>query len=247
MLPGPDLADLIAYAAARGAQGDPGRRYQPAAGGGERRRHVPARRPRSATSGWPNRSGSAAAWEQHASLRLRDGDATVLADYDQHGRILGGEPEQMMDAAAAAYVALPADGTDVLLMAADHALRRELSRRIRDDLIRLGIVADDPAVRIADGAQASRRRPDHLHPQRPRRRGGRARPGPGQRGPAPHRGHHQHAGWSSAAPSDADPRTGQRRWTDRTFLYPAIGDAELGVRGHRPCRPGPRPCTPGWR
>jgi hypothetical protein len=41
----------------------------------------------------------------------------VLADYDQHGRIVGGDPEQMMDAVAAAYVALAADGTDVLLMA----------------------------------------------------------------------------------------------------------------------------------
>ena len=40
-------------------------------------------------------------------------------------------------------------------MAADHALRRELSRRIRDDLIRLGIVRPGPAVRIADGAVAS--------------------------------------------------------------------------------------------
>ena len=40
-------------------------------------------------------------------------------------------------------------------MAADHALRRELSRRIRDDLIRLGLVQAGPAVRIADGAAAS--------------------------------------------------------------------------------------------
>ena len=60
-------------------------------------------------------------WEQQASLRLRDGDTTVLAEYDQHGRIIGGEPEQMMDAAAAAYATLTADGTDTLLMAADHA------------------------------------------------------------------------------------------------------------------------------
>ena len=155
MLSGPDLADLIAYARGPRRQGHPGRGHQPAAGRGKRRRHVPARRPRSATSGWPNPSGSATAWEQHASLRLRDGDTTVLADYDQHGRIIGGDPEQMMDAAAAAYVALTTDGTDTLLMAADHALRRELSRRIRDDLIRLGIVQDGPAVPIADGAQAS--------------------------------------------------------------------------------------------
>ncbi len=69
-------------------------------------------------------------WEQHASLRLRDGDLTVLAGYDQHGRITGGDPEEMMDAAAAAYIALAADGTDVLLMAAEHALRRELCCRI---------------------------------------------------------------------------------------------------------------------
>jgi hypothetical protein len=27
---------------------------------------------------------------------------------------------------------------------------------------------------------------------------------------------------------DADPATGQRRWTDRTFLYPHFGDSELG-------------------
>ena len=40
-------------------------------------------------------------------------------------------------------------------MTADHALRRELSRRIRDDLIRLGLVRTGPAVRIAGGAVAS--------------------------------------------------------------------------------------------
>ena len=37
--------------------------------------------------------------------------------------------------------------TDTLLMAADHALRRELNRRIRDDLITLGIVSDCPRSR----------------------------------------------------------------------------------------------------
>jgi ATP-dependent exoDNAse (exonuclease V) alpha subunit len=96
-----------------------------------------------------------AAWEQDASLRLHDGDTTVLAEYDQHGRIRGGEPEQMMDAAVADYLALTLEGTDTLLMAADHALRRELSRRVREDLIRLGLVASGPAVAIADGATAS--------------------------------------------------------------------------------------------
>ena len=85
-------------------------------------------------------------WEQAASLRVRAGDISVLAEYDQHARIRGGDPEQMMDAAAAHYLALALAGTDVLLMAADHALRRELSRRIRDDLIRLGAVHAGPVV-----------------------------------------------------------------------------------------------------
>ena len=43
MISGPDLADLIAYAAGPRGQDHPGRGHQPAAGGGERRRDVPAR------------------------------------------------------------------------------------------------------------------------------------------------------------------------------------------------------------
>ena len=95
-----------------------------------------------------------------------------------------------MDAAAAAYVALTADGTDTLLMAADHALRRELNRRIRDDLIALGIVQDGPAVTIADGTKASPG--DLIIATRNDRtvQAGRARPHPGQRRPAPHRRRH---------------------------------------------------------
>jgi hypothetical protein len=168
-----------------------------------------------------------ARWEQAASLRLRTGDMAVLAEYDQHARICGGEPEQMMDAAAADYLALAVDGTDVLLMAADHALRRELSRRIRDDLIRLGIVAAGPAVRIADGATASAgdlivcTRNDHIVQA-------------GEPGRTLANGDLLHieavtgAGLIVRRALDADPATGQRRWTDRTFVYPDYADAELG-------------------
>ena len=49
---------------------------------------------RSATSAWPSRARFRHRWEQQASLRLRDGDTTVLADYDQHGRIIGGSPSR---------------------------------------------------------------------------------------------------------------------------------------------------------
>jgi hypothetical protein len=151
----------------------------------------------------------------------------VLAEYDQHARITGGEPEQMMDAAAAHYLSLALDGTDVLLMAADHALRRELSRRIRDDLVRLGIVADRPAVRIADGAVASPgdliicTRNDHTIEA-------------GEPGRALANGDLLRiealtsAGLVVRRALDADPQAGQRRWTDHTFVYAHYGEAELG-------------------
>ena len=69
-----------------------------------------------------------AAWERGASLRLRAGDATALDEYDQHGRIRGAPPDQAMDQAVHAYVASYLAGRDVLLMAADWARCRELSR-----------------------------------------------------------------------------------------------------------------------
>ena len=168
-----------------------------------------------------------AEWEQAASLRLRAGDTTVLAEYDQHARIVGGEREQMMDAAAADYLALSLDGTDVLLMAADHALRRELSRRIREDLIRLGLVQAGPTARIADGGMASAgdlvicTRNDHTveagEPGRMLANGDLLRiEAVTGTGLIVHRA------------LDADPATGRRRWTDRTFLYQHFSDAELG-------------------
>ena len=96
-----------------------------------------------------------AAWERAASLRLRQGDATALDEYDQHGRIRGAQPDQAIDQAARAYVASYLAGRNVLLMAADWARCRELSARIRDDLIHLGLVDSGRTIRIADGAEAS--------------------------------------------------------------------------------------------
>ncbi|MFY9934553.1 MAG: MobF family relaxase [Streptosporangiaceae bacterium] len=226
MMPGPDLADLIAYATVRGGKvilaGDTSQLQAVENGGGMSLLVASLGYARLAE---PVRFR--AAWEQAASLRLRDGDTSVVAEYDQHARIVGGDPEQMMDAAAAAYVALTASGPDVLLMTADHALRRELSRRIRDDLIQLGIVSSGPAVRIADGTRASTgdliiatsndHRVEAGEPGRTLSNGDLLRieavtPG----------------GLLVRRALDADPRTGQRQWTARTFLYANHRDAELG-------------------
>jgi ATP-dependent exoDNAse (exonuclease V) alpha subunit len=242
MMPGPDLADLISYAEARGGKvilaGDTSQLQAVENGGGMSllaalgyaRLAEPVR--------FRNR------WEQQTSLRLHDGDTTVLAEYDQHGRITGGDPEQMMDAAAKAYVALTTSGTDTLLMAADHALRRELNRRIRDDLIALGIVQNGPAVTIADGTRASQgdliicTRNDHTteagEPGRTLANGDLLRVDAVTRN-----------GLIVRRALDADPRTGQRRWTTRTFRYAGYRDAELGyaVTDHPPRA---APCTPAW-
>lgn len=72
-----------------------------------------------------------------------------------------------------------------------------------------------------------RRGPDRLPPQRPPGRGRRARPDLGQRRPAPHR-HRHPQGLLVRRALDADPKTGQRRWTDRQFLYADYKEAELG-------------------
>jgi hypothetical protein len=94
-------------------------------------------------------------WERDASLRLRQGDPTALDGYDQHGRIHGAPPDEAMDTAVKAYMASHLAGHDVILTAADWARCRELSLRVRDDLIHLGLVDGGSSVRIAEGAEAS--------------------------------------------------------------------------------------------
>jgi hypothetical protein len=96
-----------------------------------------------------------AAWERDASLRLRQGDPAALDDYDQHGRIHGAPPDEAMDQAVRAYVASYLAGHDVILTAADWTRCRELSMRVRDELIHLGHVDATRTVQIAEGTAAS--------------------------------------------------------------------------------------------
>jgi len=96
------------------------------------------------------------AWEREATLRLRQGDITVLADYRERDRLHAGDAEQVADEAARAYLHDRLSGEDTLLMCGSEALAAELSRRIRDDLIHWGIVdGHGPAVTVMNGYQAS--------------------------------------------------------------------------------------------
>jgi hypothetical protein len=95
-------------------------------------------------------------WERSASLRLREGRISALADYAEHGRIRAGTAEEILEAAAQAYVAHTLEGKDSLVIARSHELRREACRRVRDDLQHLGLVArDGPSIEIADGQRAT--------------------------------------------------------------------------------------------
>jgi hypothetical protein len=95
------------------------------------------------------------AWERQATLRLRDGDVTVLTDYRLHDRLHVGKGEDILEDAARAYLHDRLNGKDTLLMTGTDARAAELSRRVREDLIRWGIVSDGPIVRLRDGAHAS--------------------------------------------------------------------------------------------
>jgi len=95
------------------------------------------------------------AWERDATLRLRTGDVTVLAEYEQHGRLRGGTAEEATEQAYRGWLADYLDRKDTLLLARTEEQARELSRRARDDLIRYGIVSRGRRVRLAQGEQAS--------------------------------------------------------------------------------------------
>ena len=190
-----------------------------------------------------------AAWERAASLRLRHGDATALDEYDQHGRIRGAPPDHATDQAARAYLATYLTGRNVLLMAADWARCRELSAA---DPRR----PDPPRPRRRRPHHPDRRRrrglrrgPDHLPGQRPPPRGGRARPGPGQRRRPADRGHHppRHHG-----PPPARPRPGHRPAPVHRPGLPLhrLPVSRSRLRGHRALRPGrhrPHRHRPGHR
>ena len=174
-----------------------------------------------------------AAWERAASLRLRLGDVTALDEYDQHGRVRGAPPDQAMDQAVHAYVASYLAGRDVLLMAADWARCRELSQRIRSDLMHLGLVDNGRAVRIAEGAEASAgdliicRQNDHTIEA-------------GEPGRALANGDILRVeaitstGIMVRRLLGSDPATGQRRFTALAFRYPGCQSSDLAyaVTGH---------------
>jgi hypothetical protein len=82
-------------------------------------------------------------WERDASLRLREGDETVLVEYHKHGRLLdAGTVEQAERSAARAWLADTLNGHHALLIVDTNEQAARLSAQLRADLVRLGKVTE---------------------------------------------------------------------------------------------------------
>lgn len=93
-------------------------------------------------------------WEADASLRLRQGDTDVLAEYAEHGRIHG---TAETDAADSAYTAWKADtdqGMKSILIAANNATVAELNERAHHDRVLAGEVDIEQTVELRQQVSA---------------------------------------------------------------------------------------------
>ena len=93
-------------------------------------------------------------WEREASLKLREGDKSALADYDQHARLHGGSFDEMAEQAVLDFLAGHLEGESVIQTAHTHAECDELNRRTQQHLSAWGKTDTSKTVAIADGRTA---------------------------------------------------------------------------------------------
>ncbi len=93
-------------------------------------------------------------WEREASLKLREGDKSAVADYDQHGRLHGGTYDDMAERAVQNYLADHLEGKSVIQTTQTHAERDELNRRAQEYLKHWGKVDVSKVVPLMDGRTA---------------------------------------------------------------------------------------------
>ena len=94
-------------------------------------------------------------WEREASLKLREGDKSALADYDQHARLHGGSFDQMAEQSVLDYLTGHLSGESVIITTHTHAERDELNRRTQQHLASWGKTDTSQTVSIADGRTAN--------------------------------------------------------------------------------------------
>ena len=93
-------------------------------------------------------------WEGHASLRLREGDTTVLAEYDRRGRIIAGHRTELISHVLDGWAADVLQGRTSLILVETQAEAADIATQARRLLIRAGIAQTGPTVTLADGTRA---------------------------------------------------------------------------------------------
>ncbi|MFX1821346.1 MobF family relaxase [Pseudarthrobacter sp. CC4] len=93
-------------------------------------------------------------WERASSLKLRAGDFSAIAEYDQHRRIRHGIYIDMVDQAYSAWQADTQAGNSSILIAADNDTVGMLNERAQADLVAQGAVDPELTVLLSDGLQA---------------------------------------------------------------------------------------------
>src|SRR5690625_3257276 len=92
-------------------------------------------------------------WEKNASLGLRHGRTDALDEYQERGRLAGGDAETMLDTIYEAWRSDRAAGLRTLMIAGTGEMVAQLNERARADLIETGQVEVD-GVRLHDGTTA---------------------------------------------------------------------------------------------
>ncbi|WP_226761684.1 ATP-dependent DNA helicase, partial [Arthrobacter sp. SO3] len=93
-------------------------------------------------------------WEQDASLKLRAGDFSAIADYYRHQRIQHGSYVDMVDKAYLSWQSDLQDGKSSILIAADNDTVSMLNRRAQADRVIQGSVDAEHTVPLSDGSRA---------------------------------------------------------------------------------------------
>ena len=92
-------------------------------------------------------------WEKLASLSLRLGRPSIVAVYEEYGRVVGGDHDEMLEAAYRAWQADLDAGRITWLITEDSETVAALNARARNDRVLAGLVADT-GVTLADGNRA---------------------------------------------------------------------------------------------
>ncbi|MEV0135743.1 MobF family relaxase [Dactylosporangium sp. NPDC050688] len=97
----------------------------------------------------------AEAWERAASLRLRDGDTTVLSEYERRNRIRIGTRENLTEQLLDGWAADTLNGLQSLMLVETEQQAAELAAQARAILIRAGVVQRGRSAQLANGTRAS--------------------------------------------------------------------------------------------